>query len=80
MRQRDEDLAKEVELLKQKIVEVEKRAKESALARVLNLKSSQTQAVKWANSSSWKKGLFLILPGYSNKLYKFYEEFHDSNL
>lgn len=46
MRQRDEDLAKEVELLKQKIVEVEKLAKESALARVLNLKSSQTQAVK----------------------------------
>ncbi|PWA93305.1 OPA3-like protein [Artemisia annua] len=46
MRQRDEDLAKEVELLKQKINEVEKLTKESALARVLNLKGSQTQAVK----------------------------------
>lgn len=49
MRQRDEDLAKEVECLKQKIQELEQLAKGKGLAGVFNFKNTQTQNANSTN-------------------------------
>ncbi|KAL3820409.1 hypothetical protein ACJIZ3_006314 [Penstemon smallii] len=46
MRQRDEDLAQEVELLKQKLAEIEQLAKGRGLSGVFNLKRSNTEEAK----------------------------------
>lgn len=44
MRQRDEELAQEVELLKQKLAEIEQMAKARGLAGVFNLRQAQAEA------------------------------------
>lgn len=49
MKQRDEDLAKEVECLKQKLQELEQLAKGKALAGVFNFKNIQTQTANSTN-------------------------------
>ena len=49
MKQRDEDLAKEVESLKQKLQELEQLAKGKGLAGVFNFKNIQTQTANSTN-------------------------------
>ncbi|KAG8385498.1 hypothetical protein BUALT_Bualt03G0051600 [Buddleja alternifolia] len=46
MRQRDEDLAKEVELLKQKLAEIEQMARGRGLAGVLNFRHAHAEEAK----------------------------------
>lgn len=46
MRQRDEDLAKEVELLRQKLTEIEQIARGRGLAGVFNLRHGQAEEAK----------------------------------
>lgn len=46
MRQRDEDLAKEVELLRQKLAEIEQIARGRGLAGVFNLRHGQAEEAK----------------------------------
>ncbi|KAK9055919.1 hypothetical protein SSX86_027006 [Deinandra increscens subsp. villosa] len=52
MKQRDDNLTKQIELLKQKLNKLEQVTKENALARVLRKENSQTKDVKSAISSS----------------------------
>lgn len=46
MRQRDEELAKEVELLKQKLAEIEQMARGRGLAGVFNFRHAHTEEAK----------------------------------
>ncbi|XP_076924800.1 OPA3-like protein [Bidens hawaiensis] len=50
--QRDEDLTKQVQLLEQKLNQLEQITKEKALTCVVNLENNQNKAVKTAISSS----------------------------
>lgn len=46
MRQRDEDIAKEVELLKQKLAEIEQIARGRGIAGVFNFRNAQAEEAK----------------------------------
>lgn len=48
MKQRDDDLAKEVDLLKQKLEELEQLAKGRGLRGIFNIRHKNTEAVKVA--------------------------------
>lgn len=48
MRQRDEDLAKEVELLRQKLEELEQLAKGRGLGGIFNIRHNNTETGKAA--------------------------------